>query len=353
VSDESLTRWYRSVLGVLPRSFLERRQDDLARLFGTLLAEARRRGGGRAAFWCFARESVDVLVTAIRLRVKGNGKGEMRMGGMTLDLLAHDVRLAVRGLSRNPGFTAVVVITLALGIGATTAIFSVVNSVLIRPLPFRDAGTLVVVWENDRETGSVREAGSWPDYLDLRRTAHSFADVAAFSAFSANLTREGADPERVRIATVTGNMGALLGVAPVLGRDIGEDEARPGGELVAVISDGMWTRAFGRDPDVLGETMVVDEQTFTVVGVHPAGLDYPEDGTDAWVPLQTDAERTPRHTHPFTMVARLAPGATVDAAQRRPRPSWPSSRPNIPRTKPVARSWSRCPPSSAAMWPPP
>ncbi len=314
--EDRLTGWYRRALTALPRGFRERRGEDLARLFEALVTEARRRGGGAAAAACLVRETADVLVTAVQLRTRERdttGGGAMEKLGF--DSWRYDVRLAVRGLGRNPSFVAVVVATLGLGIGATTAIFSVVNGVLLRPLPFHEAERLALIWENDRETGSVREPGSWPDYLDIRERTRAFSDVAAFGSRSANLTRAGADPARVRMTAVTENLDAVLGVAPALGRGIRAEEARPGGALVAVLTDGFWARRFGRDPEVLGQRLSIDDQTYTVVGVLPPGFQYPEETTDLWAPLQTDAELTPRWNHPYTMIGRLAPGVLVEAAQ--------------------------------------
>ncbi len=314
--ERRLSRWYRAVLGVLPADFRGRRGGDLARLFDLLVGEARTRGGRAAALACFVRESGDVLATGLRLRLTGStGNGRRRMRKPGMDLLAHDVRLAARGLRLDKGFTVVVVVTLALGIGATTALFSVVNGVLLRPLPFAAPERLVHVWQNDRETGTVREPSSWPDYLDLQTMNRSFTDVAAYGTSSANLTRSDGDPARVRVASVSSNLASTLGVSPAVGRTITPDEARPGGAKVALLSDGYWTEALGRDLDVLGTTLVLDDEPYTVIGVLPPGLDFPEAVTDAWVPLQTDAELTPRYTHPFQVVARLAPGASVATAQ--------------------------------------
>ena len=237
------------------------------------------------------------------------------MKGAGLELWVHDFRLAARSLRRNLGFSSIVVLTLALGIGATTAIFSVVNGVLLKPLPFEDIDRVAVIWENDRDTGTLREPGSWPDFLDIQAGTRTFDDVATFSSRSANLIREGADPARVQITAATHNLSSVLGISPVLGRGIQAREARPGGELVAVLSDGFWARGFGRSPDALGRTLVIDDASYTVVGVFGPGLVYPDRQTDLWVPLQTDAEQTPRYTHPFTMVGRLASGVSVEAAQ--------------------------------------
>ena len=232
-----------------------------------------------------------------------------------LDSLIRDARLAFRSLRRSPGFSLVTVLTLALAIGATTAIFSVVNAVLLTPLPFADPGSLVMVWENDRLTGTERESSSVPDYFDFRQRNRSFADLAAFSPGEMNLSREEGEPVRASAAAVTHNLTALLGVSPQLGRPILAEEDRPGGEAVALLSDGFWSRGFGRDPAVLGRTLRLDDEPYTVVGVLPAGVDFPDRDTDLWLPLKIEPTSAPRSRHWIDVVGRLRPGVTVEAAQ--------------------------------------
>ncbi len=188
-----------------------------------------------------------------------------------MDSLVRDARLALRSLSRRPGFSLVVIFTLALGIGATTAIFSVVNAVLLTPLPFADPGALVMVWENDRQTGTERESSSVPDYYDFRQRSRSFTDLAAFSRGEMNLARVDGEPVRAAAAAVTHNLTALLGVSPTLGRAISEAEDRPGGERVTLLADGFWRRSYGADPGVLGRTLVLDDEPYTVVATSWSG----------------------------------------------------------------------------------
>ena len=185
-----------------------------------------------------------------------------------------DVRHGVRLLAANPGFTAVAVLTLALGIGANTAIFTIVDAVLLRRTPLADAERLAVVWETDRNTGTTREPGSYPDFLDYRSRAKTAERIAAFSATEVNYTADGGEPVRLQALAVTSDFFELLGVRPSAGRGFTDAEAREGGASVVVISDTFWTTAFGRSADVLGRTIRIDGEPATVVGVMPARSDF-------------------------------------------------------------------------------
>ncbi len=233
---------------------------------------------------------------------------------MSMDTLAGDIRQAGRTLGRSPGFVLVTTLTLALGIGATTAIFSVVDAVLLTPLPFAEAEQLVMVWEDDRLTGTLREAASLPDFLDFEEQNRSFEGMAAYLTREVNLSRDDSEPRRVTQAAVTYDMAAVLGVAVQMGRTIQADEDQPGGPRVALLSDAFWARGFGRDPAVLDRVLKLDDVDYTVVGVLPSGLDFPADA-DLWVPLQQSPATLPRHTHPIQVIARLSPATTIEAAQ--------------------------------------
>lgn len=232
-----------------------------------------------------------------------------------LDSLARDLRLALRALRAHPGFTLIVIFTLALGIGASTAIFSVVHRVLLVPLPFAEPDRVVRVWQNDRLTGTLREASSVPDFYDFEERARSFAAVAAFSRSEMNLIREDAEPTRVAAVRVTHDLMSLLGVSPRLGRAIQASEDQPGGARVALLSDDFWSRSFAGDPRALGRLLILDEEPYEIAGVLPAGLDFPDRDTDVWLPLQQGRDSMPRSRHWVDVVARLAPGVTVAAAQ--------------------------------------
>jgi predicted permease len=226
-----------------------------------------------------------------------------------------DVRLTLRGMRRSPGFTAVVVLTLGLGIGATTAVFSVVEGFLLRPLPFRDPGRLVMVWENDRATGTSRENASPLDYYDFVDRARGFDGFAMLALTTSVLTRQGRDPVRLNTARVTRNLTELLGIDMQLGRGFTAEEDRPDGPRTLLLTDGAWRTYFQADPDVVGRVVDVDGEPLPVVGVLPPDIDYPAGETDVWVPLQMAPAVATRENHWVSVVARMAPGTTVSAAQ--------------------------------------
>ena len=253
--------------------------------------------------------------------------------GVWLEQLLQDVRIAVRMLARSPGFTAVAVATMALGIGANTAIFSVVDGVLLRAAPFRDLDRLAMVWETDRNSGTTREPASVPDYLDFTARASRFEAIAGLAADEVNLSPEGSDPVRLAAMGVTGNFFPMVGLAPVIGRTFNPGEEKLGGPDVALISESLWQRTFGRDPSAVGRTLRLNEKPHTVLGVLPDAADFgalqilgaaayargfadrdAHARVDVWLPLRPDPESYPRDTHGVFMLGRLAPGATLSAA---------------------------------------
>ncbi len=205
---------------------------------------------------------------------------------MVIDNLWHDVRMAGRSLSRQPGLSAVIVLTLALGIGTTTAIFSVVNGVLLRPLPYEDAARLAMIWENDRATGTVREPASVLDFFDFRERSQAFDGMAMYATGSLNLTRAGGEPRRLRVVTASADLLRVLGVAPALGRAITAAEDVPGGEPVALFTHAFWQDAFAAAPEVIGTLIELNDRSHTVIGVLPPGFDFPDLDYDLWIPLQ-------------------------------------------------------------------
>ena len=244
-----------------------------------------------------------------------------------------DVRYALRSFQKTPGLTAILVLTLALGIGANTAIFSVIDAVLLRPAPFARLDRLVMVWETDRNTGTTREPSSFPDYLDFKARSRTCERLAAIMASEVNLTPEHGDPLRLPVLNVSFDALPMLGIQPIAGRTFTADEDRPGGPAVVVISDSLWDRAFQRRDSAIGSTLRLDDRAYTIVGIMPAGADlgvlqvlsaaaysrgFADRGmkteVDIWTPMQADAEQLPRSTHPLFVIGRLAPGANVSAA---------------------------------------
>ena len=240
-----------------------------------------------------------------------------------METLVQDFRYGWRMLRKNPGFTAVAVLTLALGIGACTAIFSVVDTVLLRPLPYHQADQLVTVTETLPKMGTDEigvAAGEYQDYRDQNR---SFSAVAAYQSTGFNLTGAG-QPLRINAAKISASAFPLLKVSPELGRTFTEDEDRTG--KVVVLSHALWQRSYSSDPNVLGKIFKLDEQPYTVIGVMPASFRFPFDGAplsemaDVWVPIAFDAVllSPENRTREFGvgLIARLKPGVTLPQAQQ-------------------------------------
>ncbi|HSA57404.1 MAG TPA: ABC transporter permease [Gemmatimonadaceae bacterium] len=246
-----------------------------------------------------------------------------------------DLRYGARVLARARGFTTAAVLTLALGVGATTAIFSVVDTVLLRPAPFADHDRLTMVWETDRNTGTVREPASWPDFLDMQRESRQFAALGAFVATEVNHTPLEGEPARLATLAVTHEFLPMLGLRPLTGRTFTPEEDRPGGPSVLLISERLWERQYGRRTDVVGQTIRLNDREFIITGVMPDEADFgtmqilrhaaysrgfadrdARSRVDLWTPLQADERQYVRSTHPILVVGRLAPGATVEGAHQ-------------------------------------
>jgi putative ABC transport system permease protein len=244
-----------------------------------------------------------------------------------------DVRYAVRLLLRNPGFTMAAVATLALGIGMAAAIFSVVDAVLLRPMPYPDADRLVVLWQTDRASGTSREPSSFPDLLDFRERSRAFDRLGAFMGFDANVSPDNGDPSRVAAVVSTPEVLPLLGVRPLAGRTFTAADDRPGAQPSAIISERLWNVAFGRG-DVLGRTVRVNDQPRVIVGIVPTAADTgiaqvllasdygggfarrdARMRVDLWTPLQTDSTRSPRDQHGLVMIGRIRMAVDRNAAQ--------------------------------------
>jgi predicted permease len=235
-----------------------------------------------------------------------------RTGG-TMETLADMLRSASRSLRRRPAFTLVVVLTLSLGIGANTAIFSLVNGILLQPLPYADAESLIVVWSTRAGSDNQRGSMSYPDLSDLAAESPAVERLAGFSETTATLTGMG-DPALLTAARVSDGLLATFSLAPQLGRDLRNDEFGTAAAAVVVISDAFWRQQFGGSADVLGETLRLNGETFEIVGVAPPGFDYPGNA-DLWYPRRIDTEGCSRGCHTWYTIGRLAPGATLETAQ--------------------------------------
>ena len=234
-----------------------------------------------------------------------------------MESIFQDARYALRVLLKSPGFAAAVVLALALGIGANSAVFSVVNGVLLRPLPFSEPERLVRIFCNFHGSGLELIASSVLEYRDYRELPQTLASVAAYTDVDMTLTGQDA-PERLRAITATASLLGTLGVAPVLGRNFTQEQEQPGNDLEVVLTHRLWRGRFGANPKILGTTLSLDGRPFTVVGVLPAGFEYPQ-GTDLYVPFAPDPDLLNplrRGRRFLEVLARLRPGVTLEAARR-------------------------------------
>ncbi|HEY0368166.1 MAG TPA: ABC transporter permease, partial [Chthoniobacterales bacterium] len=242
--------------------------------------------------------------------------GTERKSNMIADL-GQDVRYGFRMLKKNPAFTAIAVLALALGIGANSAIFSVVDALLLRPLPFKNAEQLVVIWENATHLGFPKNTPSPANFLDWQQQANVFNGIAALAPRSMNLTGVG-EPERLDGRRVSANLFDLLGVKPIIGRSFVPQDDQPGTKI-ALLSEPLWKRRFGSDPGVIGRAVTLNGEPYTVVGVMPRSVRLPSFGNwrdQIWVPMAFPAEEAAqRGNHYLEVVGRMKPGVTSKQAQ--------------------------------------
>src|SRR5262245_48744711 len=242
-------------------------------------------------------------------------------GGGWLETLWQDLRFGVRMLLKQPGFTLIAVLTLALGIGANTAIFSVVNAVLLSPLPYTESERLSLIWTSAESIGLKQNWVSEPEVLDFREQAKLFEGFGVINAAGFRLTGSG-EPEQLNVARVSTNLFSLLGVRMKTGRDFAPDEEKPGAARVAILSHGFWRRRFGGERSVIGSTINLSGWSTTVVGVLPPNfaLMLPSETQeptkiDVWIPYTDDYAKQPRHHHTLTVIARMKSGVSLRQAQ--------------------------------------
>ena len=222
-----------------------------------------------------------------------------------------DVHYGVRQLRRSPGFTAVAVLTLALGIGANTLIFSVVNAAVLHPLPFRDAGRLVTLWATSPTIGySGPGTLADPDYIEWQEQNRVFSEIGAFRGQPSNLTGRG-DPVRLMGAAISPSLLTALGASPALGRSFAPEENTAGHDHVALLSDQLWHSRFGADPRAVGQSINLDGEFYTVAGVMGPGFGFPNEA-DVWIPLTLASDA---HNATLQIVARLKPGVSIERAR--------------------------------------
>jgi putative ABC transport system permease protein len=298
--------------------------DRLVRLAAPLVPGDIRREWVREwrAELAFACSRAEKLGTRMPLRCLWRACGAffhaawLRWDRWRIEMLLQDFKYAIRALRRKPGFTFVTALTLAIGIGGTTAIFGAVNAVLLRPLPYPAPDQLVQLYKTTlKDPDRVGGAVSPPDFVDWRRDNRSFTEVAAFDTASLALTGEGA-AEVVRFGEVTGAFFKVLAVDAMLGRAITPDDDPMGGRDVVVLGHGIWTRRFGADRNIIGRQVTIDSVRREVVGVMPPGVEFPL-RSDAWIPLRFSARdlETQRGAHYVSVLARTKPEVSIDTAR--------------------------------------
>jgi putative ABC transport system permease protein len=232
---------------------------------------------------------------------------------LPIETLLQDLRYGVRVLARNKGFAGVVFVTLALGIGGVSAILSLVDAVLLRPLPFHEPARLAILWENNRPRQRERNVVGPYNFIRWRERNRSFTDLAAFQRFELNLLADG-EPERLPAGIATGNLFALLGVAPLVGRPLVEADSRSGAPRVVALGEGYWKRRFGGDPSVVGRSVEVNGEPAQIVGVLPEAFQIPP-GVALWVPITLDERARNAGGRWMVGLGRLKDGVTLAQAR--------------------------------------
>ena len=231
--------------------------------------------------------------------------------------LWQDTKYGARMLRKSPGLTLVAVLSLALGMGAISTIFSFVNGIMLRPLPYPHSDRLVLLDETAPRKGDSSMGVSYPNFLDWRVRNQSFEDIACYdtSGFAMAGSSSGSnEPEQIKGAFVNQGLFEILGVAPILGRTFTADEDQPDHDLVVIVSYGLWQRRFGGDPNILGQTLMMNNRPRVVIGVMPKGFQFPE-VADAWGPLALTPKTYTRTDHGLSAIARLKPGVSLEQAQ--------------------------------------
>jgi putative ABC transport system permease protein len=241
------------------------------------------------------------------------GSRRARTHGM--GTLIQDLRYGIRTLAKSPGFTVIALLTLTLGIGATAAIFSVVDAVLLRSLPYREPERLVSVLEDLTDLGFPRNTPAPGNYAEWKKQKQIFEDVAAMAEGDYNLTGREGEPEKLGGVTATQNLFSVLGTKPLIGRAFAPEEDRPGTEHVTLISYRLWKRRFGGDPKLVGQAILLNNQKYSVLGVMPPGFSFPSRNIDIWTPIAFTSKQLANFgMHYLLVVGRLRPGVTVQKA---------------------------------------
>jgi putative ABC transport system permease protein len=316
MSDQRLYRW---LLRLFPPDLRAEYGADMERMLLAEMAEAR--GGRRVRLW--ARAIVDACRHGVGARLdawtrfsKTQGYVEYEPRRFWMDTLRYDLRHAIRAMSRQPATSLIIVLTLALAIGANTAVFSAVHTVLIRPLPYDQPASLVMLWEKREAEGNMKNSVSAADYLDWARIATSFSSMAAFTEMTADLTGEG-EPEKLPISSVSPPYFDVFAVRMQLGRSFERGEDVFGQHRVVILTHGLWQERFGGDPAAIGRPIMLNGNPFRIVGVLPRGMTFPYSEARMFTPLVLEAPGEPpsRTSHNFGVFARLKPGVPFEQAR--------------------------------------
>jgi putative ABC transport system permease protein len=310
---------YRLFLLAFPRQIRRDYGDEMVRMFEAQLRAARASGSSRFRLWVSAAGDAMQHGFAERFgrrrtsaqAVRGRGRWRSWMDSVLLDL-----RYAFRLFLAQPGTTFIAVVMLALGVGANTAIFSAVDAVLLRPLPYEEPDKLMMVWEKRLSEGVLDNVVAPADYVDWEKMSTVFESIAAFIPTTVDLTGSG-EPERLFGAGVSPAFFDVLRVRPALGRFFRQDEATVGKHRVVVLTDGIWHRRFGGDRSIVGRTLLLNSVPHEVVGVLPPTFQHPDPTLELWVPLALTGGSSPptRTLHQLTVYARLKPGVTLEQAR--------------------------------------
>lgn len=306
---------YRVLLRAYPLEQRQRYGEEMEQAFLALLRMERQRYGLRGAARVWVGAAWDALAEGLAARLSRRATTRRpKGGGVTMETVFFDLRYTLRSLGRRPVFAAAAIFTLAVGIGASTSVFTVVNGFMLRPLPYEDPDELIAIWAAHPELGwsgtDVNAADAW----DWRERAETLEDLTVFDEDGFNLT-DGDVPELVSALRVTPNFLSVLGRRPTVGRDFAPSEIGEGLDNVAILSDGFWDRRFARSPDVLGSTLTLDGESVTVVGILPPDFLFHDGRPDLLRPWPVDLATASRGSHSANAVARLRHGATFELAR--------------------------------------
>ncbi|HJR59252.1 MAG TPA: ABC transporter permease [Vicinamibacterales bacterium] len=310
---------YRILLLAFPRRIRRDFGADMAVMFEKQLIETRPAGAGRARIWAAA--IVDALANGAAERSRPLQAAALALPRETrrwrwwMYAIRQDVQYAIRLLAKQPGITIIAVLTLALGIGANTAIFSAVNAVLLRPLPYPEPDRVMMLWEKRPAEGVFDNVVSPADFLDWAQMQGAFESLAAIVPVATDLTGTG-DPVRVFTGAVSPSFFDVFGTRPMLGRTFREDETVPGKHRVLIVGHRLWQERFGSDRAIVGRTIALSGVPHEVVGVLPPTFEFPDDELELWVPLTFAAGAQPSRTsHYLNVYGRLKPGVTLEQAR--------------------------------------